>query len=64
MNSGMPVNKHFDRNRYGLHGDVIILKPILDFHSADYKVRYKNVPEELGYSATMAGFFAMINDMP
>ena len=64
MHSGMPVNKHFDRNRYGLHGDVIILKPILDFHSTNHRVNYKNVPEELLYPATMAGFFAMINDMP
>ena len=64
MHSGLPVNKHFDRNRYGLHGDVVILKPIWDGLPGNDKVNYKHVPEELLYPATMAGFFARINDLP
>ena len=64
VHSGLPVNKHFDRNRYGLHGDVVILKPIWDGLPGNDKVNYKHVPEELLYPATMAGFFARINDLP
>lgn len=64
VHSGLPINKHFASNRYGLHGDVIILKPIWDGHPGDNRPDYKNVPEELLYPATMAGFFAKINNMP
>ena len=64
VHSELPVNKHFARNRYGLHGDVIILKPIWDGYPGNNAVDYKHVPEELLYPATMAGFFAKINDMP
>ena len=64
MHSGLPVNKYFERNRYGLHGDVIILKPAWDGDPGNGKMEYRNVPEELLYPVTMAGFMAMINNMP
>lgn len=64
VHSGLPVNKYFERNMYGLHGDVIILKPAWNELPGSGRVEYINVPEELLYPATMAGFVATINNMP
>lgn len=64
VHSRLPVNRYFEWNRYGLHGDVIILKPASNGEIWPGRVEYMNVPEELLYPVTMAGFMAMINNMP
>ena len=64
MHSGLPVNRYFEGNRYGLHGDVIVLKPASDGEMGPGRVEYMNVPEELLYPVTMAGFMTMIDNMP
>ena len=64
VHSGLPVNKYFERNRYGLHGDVIILKPAWNRLPDNGRVEFIHVPEELLYPTTMAGFIATINNMP